>query len=238
MLGDGSASLTGALTVADEAYDADGWASNLTVPTKKAVRDKIESLMLQPDDGGDPDTGTGGASSFVGLSDTPNEYVRDDRRKLLRVGLFSDKIEFASVGDIITKPSFTQTVSTADDYIRNIPTALRNGDFFTSAQASKSIVERKFGNRLCNETANIVNGAGTFTIRCITLAPTATSIVSRDEDNDWVVTGSIALTETGMGDATEISKIEVGHTTYPPATPTVYSYETIFEGSATVGRKF
>lgn len=32
------------VTVSDEAYDATGWNSDLTVPTKNAVRDKIESL--------------------------------------------------------------------------------------------------------------------------------------------------------------------------------------------------
>lgn len=35
---------TGIVTVADEAYDAGGWDSDLSVPTKNAVRDKIESM--------------------------------------------------------------------------------------------------------------------------------------------------------------------------------------------------
>lgn len=39
-----SATLVGDLTVATEAYDATGWNGDLTVPTKDAVRDKIESM--------------------------------------------------------------------------------------------------------------------------------------------------------------------------------------------------
>lgn len=36
--------LSGTLTIPDDAYDATGWNGNLTVPTKNAIRDKIESL--------------------------------------------------------------------------------------------------------------------------------------------------------------------------------------------------
>lgn len=43
------------LTVDDEAYDATGWNGDLTVPTKNAVRDKIEALSL----------GGGGASTAL-----------------------------------------------------------------------------------------------------------------------------------------------------------------------------
>lgn len=39
-----SATLAGDLTVANEAYDASGWNGDLTVPTKDALRDKIEAL--------------------------------------------------------------------------------------------------------------------------------------------------------------------------------------------------
>lgn len=39
-----SATLVGALTVATEAYDATGWNGDNTVPTKDAVRDKIETI--------------------------------------------------------------------------------------------------------------------------------------------------------------------------------------------------
>jgi len=37
--------LSGSVTVADEAYDATGWNGDLTVPTKNAVRDKIELVL-------------------------------------------------------------------------------------------------------------------------------------------------------------------------------------------------
>ena len=38
------ASFTGDVTVPDEAYDATAWNGNMEVPTKNAIRDKIESL--------------------------------------------------------------------------------------------------------------------------------------------------------------------------------------------------
>jgi hypothetical protein len=37
-------SIEGDLTVADEAYDATAWNGSLEVPTKNAIRDKIESM--------------------------------------------------------------------------------------------------------------------------------------------------------------------------------------------------
>lgn len=44
VLGMGGGTLTGDLSVPDEAYDATNWNGSLEVPTKNAVRDKIESL--------------------------------------------------------------------------------------------------------------------------------------------------------------------------------------------------
>jgi hypothetical protein len=41
---DGSVSMSGAATVADDAYDATSWNGNIQIPTKNAIRDKIESL--------------------------------------------------------------------------------------------------------------------------------------------------------------------------------------------------
>lgn len=40
----GNVSVTGDVTVTDDAYDATGWNGNTEVPTKNAIRDKIESL--------------------------------------------------------------------------------------------------------------------------------------------------------------------------------------------------
>lgn len=40
-----SPTFTGTVTIPDDAYDATGWNGNLTVPTKNAVRDKIEALV-------------------------------------------------------------------------------------------------------------------------------------------------------------------------------------------------
>jgi hypothetical protein len=43
--GTGDINITGSVTVTDEAYDATGWDSDLSTPTKNAVRDKIETLQ-------------------------------------------------------------------------------------------------------------------------------------------------------------------------------------------------
>ncbi len=51
------ATFTGAVAVPDDAYDATTWNGSAEVPTKNAVRDKIESLSV------------GGATSLDGLSD-------------------------------------------------------------------------------------------------------------------------------------------------------------------------
>jgi hypothetical protein len=42
---DGNAFVNGDVTVTDEAYDATGWNGSLEVPTKNAVRDKLETLV-------------------------------------------------------------------------------------------------------------------------------------------------------------------------------------------------
>lgn len=50
--------------VVDEAYNPTAWDGDLSVPTKNAVRDKIEALVL----------GGGGVTDFLALTDTPNSY--------------------------------------------------------------------------------------------------------------------------------------------------------------------
>lgn len=45
VLGMGGGTLTGDLVVPDEAYDATAWNGSLEVPTKNAVRDKVETLV-------------------------------------------------------------------------------------------------------------------------------------------------------------------------------------------------
>lgn len=42
----GTVAITGDATVADEAYDATAWNGNFEVPTKNAIRDKIESMSV------------------------------------------------------------------------------------------------------------------------------------------------------------------------------------------------
>lgn len=69
VLGMGGGTLTGDLSVPDEAYDATNWNGSLEVPTKNAIRDKIETLAA-----GNPVTvvvaaagPSGGVFDFSGL---------------------------------------------------------------------------------------------------------------------------------------------------------------------------
>lgn len=77
----GATTFTGAVTVLDQAYSASGWDGNLTVPTKNAVRDKIESL------------------TFLNLADTPTTYVGSP---LLfpRVKVDGSGLEFVAVSQL------------------------------------------------------------------------------------------------------------------------------------------
>lgn len=67
----GNATFAGDVSVADEAYDATNWNGSLEVPTKNAVRDKIESLssgnfpFLLFGDGSDGDVTVSGAVSLT-----------------------------------------------------------------------------------------------------------------------------------------------------------------------------
>lgn len=52
VMGMGGGTFTGDISVPDEAYDATAWNGSLEVPTKNAVRDKIESLATSSYTGG------------------------------------------------------------------------------------------------------------------------------------------------------------------------------------------
>lgn len=70
--------LTGDLVVPDEAYDATAWNGSLEVPTKNAVRDKIESLgsgITELDDIPDVNAPTPTNGDVLTWDSTPGEWV-------------------------------------------------------------------------------------------------------------------------------------------------------------------
>lgn len=68
----GAATFSGDVTVPDEAYDATAWNGSLEVPTKNAVRDKIESMSAG---GGITRTVTVTSGSFTAGSSASTDYV-------------------------------------------------------------------------------------------------------------------------------------------------------------------
>ena len=78
----GIAEYEGQMTVSDDAYDATDWNGNLEVPTKNAIRDKIETIV-----GGGTDDQTAAevpvtASGFDGNLDTGDDTVQKVAQKL------------------------------------------------------------------------------------------------------------------------------------------------------------
>lgn len=74
IIGAGNINITGAITadsvtVDDEAYDATGWNADLSVPTKNAVRDKIEAVLSNY-----AATSTGNGASLIGIEDAGSYY--------------------------------------------------------------------------------------------------------------------------------------------------------------------
>jgi hypothetical protein len=67
----------GTLTVDDEAYDATDWDNDMTVPTKNAVRDKIETLGA-PDENYVHIGKTSGGTEDVGGSNGTTVYIKWD----------------------------------------------------------------------------------------------------------------------------------------------------------------
>lgn len=70
--------LAGDLVVPDEAYDATAWNGSLEVPTKNAVRDKIESLgsgITELDDIPDVNAATPANGDVLTWDSTPGEWV-------------------------------------------------------------------------------------------------------------------------------------------------------------------
>ncbi len=104
VLGMGGGTLTGDLSVPDEAYDATAWNASVEVPTKNAVRDKIEDILdgvtftggiIVPDEGYD-------ATNWNGSLEVPTKNAVRDKIESLSGGV-SD----GDKGDITVSSSGT-----------------------------------------------------------------------------------------------------------------------------------
>jgi hypothetical protein len=71
--------------VADDPYNATSWDANLSVPTKNAIRDKIESLIISG----------GGVTDFLNLTDTPDNYA-GNANKFVAVNSGANALQFTS----------------------------------------------------------------------------------------------------------------------------------------------
>lgn len=100
--------LTGDLIVPDEAYDATNWNASLEVPTKNAVRDKIEDILDGVTFSGDiivPDEAYD-ATNWNGSLEVPTKNAVRDKIESMSSGSVSDAAYDASWdGDTTTAPS-------------------------------------------------------------------------------------------------------------------------------------
>ena len=92
-----------ALSVDTEVYGV-GWNADLTVPTKDAVYDKVESLSFPPSIGGAITSGTAGAVLFVNptavIDEDPTVLFYDDTDNNFSVGTNIDSFNYAGIATI------------------------------------------------------------------------------------------------------------------------------------------
>lgn len=110
VLGMGGGTLTGDLSVPDEAYDATAWNGSLEVPTKNAVRDKIETLVA-----GSVSDAAYGVGWDGDTTTAPSKNAVYDKIETLAAGSYTDEQAQDAVGTILTDSStidFTYTDAT------------------------------------------------------------------------------------------------------------------------------
>lgn len=79
----GGGTFTGDVNVPDEAYDATGWNGSTEVPTKNAIRDKIEAVIVgapaahaaSHQNGGTDEIDVTGLSGLLGTAQTPTTHA-------------------------------------------------------------------------------------------------------------------------------------------------------------------
>jgi len=111
----------GTVSVSEEAYDATGWNSDLTVPTKNAVRDKIESLVIPVASDVAYDAGTWNSNT-----DVPTKNTVRDKFESLVIPVASDvaydETTWNANTDVPTKNAVRDKFSSIDATLTAIPT--------------------------------------------------------------------------------------------------------------------
>lgn len=141
--------------VNDEAYDATAWNANLTVPTKNAIRDKIESIPVVPgqfgitiDGGGSViSTGVKGSITIPYNMTILGWYITSDVAGSIVIDLWKDTIANypPTVADTITgteKPTLSTQDHNSDLTLLTWGTAVVAGDVVVFNVDSASIVTK------------------------------------------------------------------------------------------------
>lgn len=152
----GGGTLTGDLNVPDEAYNATTWDGSTEVPTKNAIRDKIESLSFthpDPHQLGDGSVGTP-TYSFSGDTNTGLYRIGADNPAFAVGGVKTVEWNAASTAAFKVWPTETSdySVSKVGFEVETLWTG-----YLTSA--SKSLIQFQLGNaangiRVANDIAN------------------------------------------------------------------------------------
>ncbi len=205
--------------VPDEAYDATGWDSDLTVPTKNAVRDKIEALIVGGGLGtGDIDTsaeirgivgdesGTGAlifAGGDIGAAIATTASANDNDTSVATTAYVQTELtDYAS--DAITfttkKITWSAALGSDDTYEGSQIVGLNNSGGVTQW-------DTVYLNSSSQWVLADANGSGTYPARGIVAATQSTGVATivitsgtiRNDAWSWTIGGTIYLSVTAGG---------------------------------------
>lgn len=241
----------GDVTVDDDAYDATSWNGNFNVPTKNAVRDKIESM------GG----GGGGMTSFTLSADSGSDQSITDGNTLeIAGGTGIDSV--ASATDTVTlnidstvatlTGSQTLTNKTLTSPVVNTPTGIVKGDVglgnvdntsdATKNAATATLTNKTLTSPVINTPTGIVKGdvglgnvdntsdatknAASVTLTNKTISTSSNTITSASDTATGVVElATIAETDTGTDATRAVTPDGLSGSVYGTKPLSVYAIE-------------
>jgi hypothetical protein len=199
------ATFTGDISVPDEAYDATAWNGSLEVPTKNAVRDKIETLTGVTDgDKGDITVSSSGTVWTIDSSVISNAKLRDSAA-LSVVGRSANST--GAVADI--------AAGTDKDVLRRSGTSIGFGTIDAAAVGSGVLAIARLATGTPDGT-KFVRDDGTLASPSGTGAPASASYVTLGTDgtlsSERVLTAGtgISLTDGGAGSTITVTNTSPG----------------------------